>query len=196
MLPVYIHTVYQALRARHIHHTNESLRLRFVALSLPQRARVRAVCYNINYCMTSQENTAGRSSISHAAHPSSRAALRRLVLSFRIILYRFFEALQSVTYRMTSLMMTTLLRCEAQAWTRFKRIPPRSVLASKHFSCENFSLRTIMASSKLVLWTGRLLAAIFILAGASKISYPIQVNPSFLVQALKVFRPIIRPSSQ
>ena len=39
MLPVYIHTVYQALRARHIHHTNDSLRLRFVALSLLQRAR-------------------------------------------------------------------------------------------------------------------------------------------------------------
>ncbi len=45
-----------------------------------------------------------------------------------------------------------------------------------------------MASSKIVLWTGRLLAAIFILAGASKISYPIPVNPSFLEQALKVFR--------
>ncbi len=40
-----------------------------------------------------------------------------------------------------------------------------------------------------MLWSGRVLAAIFILAGASKISYPVQVNPSFLDGALKVCCP-------
>ena len=41
-------------------------------------------------------------------------------------------------------------------------------------------------ASKLVLWTSRLLAAIFIMAGANKISYPFKVNPSFLEGAIKV----------
>jgi hypothetical protein len=43
-----------------------------------------------------------------------------------------------------------------------------------------------MVSSKFVLWSGRVFAAIFILAGASKISFPIKVNPSFLEQAIQV----------
>ncbi len=51
-------------------------------------------------------------------------------------------------------------------------------------------LSTTMVSSKVLIWSGRVLAAIFILAGASKISYPVQVNPSFLDGALKVGCPL------
>jgi hypothetical protein len=50
-----------------------------------------------------------------------------------------------------------------------------------------------MPSVRFALWSGRVLACIFILAGASKISFPFTVNPSFLKDAVKVTH-ILLPS--
>jgi hypothetical protein len=43
-----------------------------------------------------------------------------------------------------------------------------------------------MTSTKVLIWASRILAGLFIFAGACKISFPVVVNASFLEGALKV----------